>query len=142
MLGVHGFSWVKLFHLPIVQLLKFSVCVSVCIQVEEGKLVRVQLELAQVKADIDRRIHEKEEEFEVTRLENRHTVPCINSGCGQRYQGASILFVLSPDIEAQSLSKSSIAHTHGMFRKAQLSFNNKKQIHNSQPFVILITQHS
>ena len=46
-------------------------CVCVCVQVEEGKLVRVQLELAQVKADIDRRIHEKEEEFEVTRLENR-----------------------------------------------------------------------
>lgn len=39
-------------------------------QVEEGKLVRVQLELAQVKADIDRRIHEKEEEFEVTRSEH------------------------------------------------------------------------
>ncbi|AWP18617.1 hypothetical protein SMAX5B_005994 [Scophthalmus maximus] len=37
------------------------------LEVEEGKLVRVQLELAQVKADIDRRIHEKEEEFEVTR---------------------------------------------------------------------------
>lgn len=36
---------------------------------EEGKLVRAQLELAQVKADIDRRIHEKEEEFEVTRLD-------------------------------------------------------------------------
>lgn len=48
-----------------------SVCVNmafrVCVQVEEGKMVRVQLELAQVKADIDRRIHEKEEEFEVTR---------------------------------------------------------------------------
>lgn len=45
------------------------VSVSVCVQVEEGKLVRAQLELAQVKADIDRRIHEKEEEFEVTRLD-------------------------------------------------------------------------
>lgn len=44
-----------------------SCCCFVCVQVEEGKLVRVQLELAQVKADIDRRIHEKEEEFEVTR---------------------------------------------------------------------------
>ena len=37
-------------------------------KVEESKVVRVQLELAQVKADIDRRIHEKEEEFEITRL--------------------------------------------------------------------------
>lgn len=30
-------------------------------------MIRIQLELAQVKADIDRRIHEKEEEFEATR---------------------------------------------------------------------------
>uniref|UniRef100_W5MAQ5 Myosin-16 n=1 Tax=Lepisosteus oculatus TaxID=7918 RepID=W5MAQ5_LEPOC len=37
------------------------------LEVEESKVVRIQLELAQVKADIDRRIHEKEEEFEVTR---------------------------------------------------------------------------
>lgn len=44
-----------------------NVAFCVCVQVEEGKMVRVQLELAQVKADIDRRIHEKEEEFEVTR---------------------------------------------------------------------------
>lgn len=44
-------------------------CIVFCllIKVEEGKVVRVQLELAQVKADIDRRIHEKEEEFEITR---------------------------------------------------------------------------
>lgn len=32
-------------------------------------MIRIQLELAQVKADIDRRIHEKEEEFEATRYE-------------------------------------------------------------------------
>ncbi|ETE60061.1 Myosin-7 [Ophiophagus hannah] len=39
------------------------------LEVEESKLIRIQLELAQVKADIDRRIHEKEEEFEATSLE-------------------------------------------------------------------------
>lgn len=48
------------------------------IKVEEGKVVRVQLELAQVKADIDRRIHEKEEEFEITRL---HSTYC---NCSER----------------------------------------------------------
>uniref|UniRef100_A0A4X1U829 Myosin-16 n=1 Tax=Sus scrofa TaxID=9823 RepID=A0A4X1U829_PIG len=37
------------------------------LEVEESKVIRIQLELAQVKADIDRRIHEKEEEFEATR---------------------------------------------------------------------------
>lgn len=40
---------------------------SACQQVEESKVIRIQLELAQVKADIDRRLHEKEEEFEATR---------------------------------------------------------------------------
>nr|XP_020137203.1 myosin-16-like [Microcebus murinus] len=37
------------------------------LEVEESKVIRIQLELAQVKADIDQRIHEKEEEFEATR---------------------------------------------------------------------------
>ena len=36
-------------------------------QTEEAKLVRIQLELTQVKADIDRRLQEKEDEFEATR---------------------------------------------------------------------------
>ncbi|XP_045427676.1 putative uncharacterized protein MYH16 [Pipistrellus kuhlii] len=36
------------------------------LEVEESKVIRIQLELAQVKADIDQRTHEKEEEFEAT----------------------------------------------------------------------------
>lgn len=55
-----------------------SIVSCVLIKVEESKVVRVQLELAQVKADIDRRIHEKEEEFEITRL---HPTYCI---CSER----------------------------------------------------------
>ena len=34
---------------------------------EESKVVRAQLELSQVRQEIDRRLHEKEEEFENTR---------------------------------------------------------------------------
>ena len=37
------------------------------LEVEEGKVLRVQLELSQLKADIDRRLAEKDEEFENTR---------------------------------------------------------------------------
>lgn len=33
----------------------------------KGKVLRLQLELTQVKADIDRRLQEKDEEFESTR---------------------------------------------------------------------------
>lgn len=41
-------------------------CVSI-LQAEETKVLRLQLELSQVKADMDRRMQEKEEEFEATR---------------------------------------------------------------------------
>lgn len=34
---------------------------------EEAKVMRSQLEISTVRADIDRRLHEKEEEFENTR---------------------------------------------------------------------------
>ena len=34
---------------------------------EENKVLRIQLELGQVRQEIDRRIHEREEEFENTR---------------------------------------------------------------------------
>merc|ERR1719370_104296 len=37
------------------------------LQAEENKVLKCQLELSQVKQEIDRRIHEKEEEFENTR---------------------------------------------------------------------------
>ena len=37
---------------------------------EENKVVRAQLELSQIRQEIDRRIQEKEEEFENTRFVN------------------------------------------------------------------------
>uniref|UniRef100_A0A8D3A171 Myosin-7-like n=1 Tax=Scophthalmus maximus TaxID=52904 RepID=A0A8D3A171_SCOMX len=53
----------------------------------EGKLVRVQLELAQVKADIDRRIHEKEEEFEVTRKNHARAVESLQASLEAEAKG-------------------------------------------------------
>ncbi|XP_076020732.1 myosin-16-like [Genypterus blacodes] len=57
------------------------------LEVEEGKLVRVQLELAQVKADIDRRIHEKEEEFEVTRKNHARAVESLQASLEAETKG-------------------------------------------------------
>ncbi|XP_076123191.1 myosin-16-like [Alosa pseudoharengus] len=57
------------------------------LEVEEGKLVRVQLELAQVKADIDRRIHEKEEEFEITRKNHQRTVESLQASLEAEAKG-------------------------------------------------------
>ena len=37
------------------------------LEVEEAKVMRAQLEISSVRADIDRRVMDKEEEFENTR---------------------------------------------------------------------------
>uniref|UniRef100_A0A8B9KPQ9 Uncharacterized protein n=1 Tax=Astyanax mexicanus TaxID=7994 RepID=A0A8B9KPQ9_ASTMX len=57
------------------------------LEVEEGKVVRVQLELAQVKADIDRRIHEKEEEFEITRKNHQRAIESLQASLEAEAKG-------------------------------------------------------
>ena len=37
------------------------------LEMEEAKVVRSQLECAQIKSEVERRLHEKDEEFEATR---------------------------------------------------------------------------
>uniref|UniRef100_A0A8C9RAL6 Myosin heavy chain 16 n=1 Tax=Scleropages formosus TaxID=113540 RepID=A0A8C9RAL6_SCLFO len=57
------------------------------LEVEESKVVRVQLELAQVKADIDRRIQEKEEEFEVTRKNQQRAIESLQASLEAEAKG-------------------------------------------------------
>ncbi|XP_026857951.2 myosin-16-like [Electrophorus electricus] len=57
------------------------------LEVEEGKVVRVQLELAQVKADIDRRIHEKDEEFEITRKNHQRAMESLQASLEAEAKG-------------------------------------------------------
>ncbi len=44
---------------------------------EENKVMRAQLELGQVRQEIDRKIQEKEEEFENTRFDKIYAIPCL-----------------------------------------------------------------
>ncbi|XP_029433444.1 myosin-16 isoform X2 [Rhinatrema bivittatum] len=57
------------------------------LEVEESKVVRVTLELAQVKADIDRRIHEKEEEFEATRKNHQRAIESLQASLEAEAKG-------------------------------------------------------
>ncbi len=43
----------------------------VFLKAEETKVLRLQLEVSQAKADMERRLQEKEEEFEATRYDQR-----------------------------------------------------------------------
>ena len=46
---------------------------------EEAKVVRAQMELATVRQEIDRRIHEKEEEFETTRRNHQRALESMQA---------------------------------------------------------------
>ena len=46
---------------------------------EEAKVLRVQMELSTVRQEIDRRIHEKEEEFENTRRNHQRTLESMQA---------------------------------------------------------------
>eukprot|EP00058_Branchiostoma_floridae_P018860 XP_002604349.1 hypothetical protein BRAFLDRAFT_124216 [Branchiostoma floridae] len=48
------------------------------LEIEQGKVVRIQLELTQLKSDIDRRLSEKEEEFESTIKMHHRTIEQMN----------------------------------------------------------------
>ncbi|XP_035686559.1 myosin-6-like [Branchiostoma floridae] len=49
------------------------------LEVEEGKVLRLNLELSQVKSDIDRRLAEKEEEFETTRKNHARSIESLTT---------------------------------------------------------------
>jgi chromosome segregation ATPase len=46
---------------------------------EEAKVLRAQMELSSVRQEIDRRIHEKEEEFEVTRRNHARAIESMQA---------------------------------------------------------------
>ncbi|KAL4658223.1 myosin-16-like [Arapaima gigas] len=70
------------------------------LEVEESKVVRIQLELAQVKADIDRRIHEKEEEFEVTRKNHQRAIESLQASLEAEAKGRAEALRLKKKMES------------------------------------------
>ncbi|GAA6226014.1 myosin-16-like [Lates japonicus] len=95
------------------------------LEVEEGKLVRVQLELAQVKADIDRRIHEKEEEFEVTRKNHARAVESLQASLEAEAKGRAEALRMKKKMEAD-LNEMEIQLEHANRNNAELVKTLKK----------------
>ncbi|XP_056144570.1 myosin-16-like [Lampris incognitus] len=96
-----------------------------CLEVEEGKLVRVQLELAQVKADIDRRIHEKEEEFEVTRKNHARAVESLQASLEAEAKGRAEALRMKKKMEGD-LNEMEIQLEHANRNNAELVKTLKK----------------
>ncbi|XP_051797509.1 myosin-16-like [Acanthochromis polyacanthus] len=95
------------------------------LEVEEGKLVRVQLELAQVKADIDRRIHEKEEEFEVTRKNHARAVESLQATLEAEAKGRAEALRMKKKMEGD-LNEMEIQLEHANRNNAELVKTLKK----------------
>ncbi|XP_042360130.1 myosin-16-like [Plectropomus leopardus] len=95
------------------------------LEVEEGKLVRVQLELAQVKADIDRRIHEKEEEFEVTRKNHARAVESLQASLEAEAKGRAEAIRMKKKMEGD-LNEMEIQLEHANRNNAELVKTLKK----------------
>ncbi|KAM8723837.1 myosin-16-like [Acanthopagrus schlegelii] len=95
------------------------------LEVEEGRLVRVQLELAQVKADIDRRIHEKEEEFEVTRKNHVRAVESLQASLEAEAKGRAEAVRMKKKMEGD-LNEMEIQLEHANRNNAELVKTLKK----------------
>ncbi|XP_026207272.1 myosin-16-like [Anabas testudineus] len=99
--------------------------VEASLEVEEGKLVRAQLELAQVKADIDRRIHEKEEEFEVTRKNHARAVESLQASLEAEAKGRAEALRVKKKMEGD-LNEMEIQLEHANRNNAELVKTLKK----------------
>uniref|UniRef100_A0A3P8V2F2 Myosin-16-like n=1 Tax=Cynoglossus semilaevis TaxID=244447 RepID=A0A3P8V2F2_CYNSE len=95
------------------------------LEVEEGKMVRVQLELAQVKADIDRRIHEKEEEFEVTRKNHARAVESLQASLEAEAKGRAEALRMKKKMEGD-MNEMEIQLEHANRNNAELVKTLKK----------------
>ncbi|XP_007904316.1 myosin-16 [Callorhinchus milii] len=95
------------------------------LEVEESKLVRVQLELAQVKADIERRIHEKEEEFETTRKNHQRTIESLQASLEVEAKGRAEALRLKKKMESD-LNEMEIQLDHANKNNAELVKTLKK----------------
>ncbi|XP_012494347.1 PREDICTED: LOW QUALITY PROTEIN: myosin-7-like [Propithecus coquereli] len=69
------------------------------LEVEESKVIQIQLELAEVKADIDRRIHEKEEEFEATRKNHQRAIESLQASLEAEAKGQAEALQLKKKME-------------------------------------------
>ena len=69
------------------------------LQQEGSKVVRAQLELSQVRQEIDRRLHEKEEEFDNTRRNHQRAIESMQASLEAESKGKAEALKLKKKLE-------------------------------------------
>ncbi|XP_038064642.1 myosin heavy chain, striated muscle-like isoform X2 [Patiria miniata] len=71
------------------------------LELEEGKVVRAQLDLAQTKNEIERRLNEKEEEFEATRKNHQRALESMQASLEAESRGKAEALRLKKKLEGE-----------------------------------------
>jgi myosin heavy chain 6/7 len=92
---------------------------------EEAKVVRVQMELSIVRQDIDKRIHEKEEEFESTRRNHSRALESMQASLEAETRAKNEAFKQKKKLESD-VNELEVALDHSNRTNADLQKNLKR----------------
>jgi len=92
---------------------------------EEAKVMRAQLEISSVRADIDRRIQDKEEEFENTRRNHQRAVDSMQASLEAESKGKADALRIKKKLE-QDINELEVALDSANRGKAEFEKNVKK----------------
>lgn len=124
-LGISFFFW----HIPMA--LNVFIFVSVWVQAslehEESKILRVQLELAQVKGEFDRRLSEKDEEIEQMKRNHQRIVEAMQSALDAETRSKNDAMRIRKKMETD-LNEMEIQLSHANRQAAEA----QKQLRNMQ----------
>ncbi|XP_033630505.1 myosin heavy chain, striated muscle-like [Asterias rubens] len=71
------------------------------LEIEEAKVVRSQLECAQIKSEVERRLHEKDEEFEATRKNHQRAMESMQASLEVESKGKAEAMRLKKKLEGE-----------------------------------------
>merc|ERR1712096_545701 len=94
------------------------------LEAEENKVLRAQLELGQVKQEIDRKIAEKEEEFENTRRNHARAMDSMQASLETEQRSKAEALRIKKKLEAQK----SIKRYQGQFREAECALAEESRV--------------
>merc|ERR1711981_435999 len=92
---------------------------------EENKVLRAQLEMSQVRQEIDRRIQEKEEEFENTRKNHQRAIDSMQASLEAEAKGKAEALRMKKKLE-QDINELEIALDHANKANAEAQKNIKR----------------
>uniref|UniRef100_UPI0035901084 myosin-16-like n=1 Tax=Myxine glutinosa TaxID=7769 RepID=UPI0035901084 len=122
------------------------------LEMEEGKVLRIQLELAQVKGDIERKLHEKDEEFDAVRKNHQRSLESLQTSLeaeakgradAQRHKKKLESDITEMEVQLEHLSRASAESSKQVKRLQHQTKEMQQQIDEDSRFrQELLDQHS